>query len=996
MSVEPLRSAAVSDTAERLAAVIAVRAGSRVLIDLADLFDAFDEVEPGLATAPGKRERIAELIEELAAAGFAEPSRTRLDRSEMPPLPAFVRLMARPTQRVAPEAAGYPWRPELIFAAREGLSEREFGYLRAVQAFRREGGAERPIVPAPERSLELFGHEKILDEELRPSRLWGPGKLDYALLRARRPSTPLAHRVVGPGTWILVAENAATFDSLAAALPAMSPVGIVAWGGGGLFRSTVEGVADVAEITGRQIRGIRYFGDLDLEGLRIPIAASAVAERAGLPPVRPAVGLYARLLRAGHPDPAATVAPEVATELASWLGPSLAAGAAAVLEGGHRLAQEAVGAEWLRSDRLWATAAGFGPGHNGAPLATPTPVLPAVRSATPLAGGAALIRLDDAGIEHAPASDAEWTTWVSAGRTRNWLLEDPVLDWLHLFGERAGFVRDDDRPGYDERTDFRRFVLEQGIAFEAGMLRLLRERSKVAVIATDRGDARSLEKAEATVAAMRAGTPVIAQAVLRNPANETYGIADLLVRSDVLAAWFPEALSFEAASDGAPGIGQAGFHYRAIDIKFHTFEITADGHVGAGADQLAYACQVWLYNEALGRLQGFTSPASYLLGRSWQRGDERGEGCLDRLARVDHDRWLANREAILRDFVTLAVGWIRLLRADGATWAVLPEPSVPELYPHARNTEDAPWHAAKREIAERLEELTLLPAMNPGRRAAAHAAGIRRWSDPDASAVALGVTSEAFAARLDAVLAANRSPVATVVPDRIGFADPAWRVVPPVEFLVDFETVSNLADDMSALPALGGQPQIVQIGCGHLGAGGEWVFSQWTVDALMVAEEGRIVDAWIRHMRTVAEERFTTLSDARICHWSAAEPVNLDTAYNAARTRHPDAGWPTELPWFDLLERVIRAEPVAVTGAFNFALKSIAKAMHAAGWISSAWGDGPTDGLGAMIGFWSAARDAAEHGIPLSAHELVREIAAYNEADCRVMADVLAWLRVNR
>jgi len=59
-----------------------------------------------------------------------------------------------------------------------------------------------------------------------------------------------------------------------------------------------------------------------------------------------------------------------------------------------------------------------------------------------------------------------------------------------------------------------------------------------------------------------------------------------------------------------------------------------------------------------------------------------------------------------------SVDWIRRLRAAGAGWHVLPEPSVPELYPHARNADDAPWHSAKREIAEALHELTLLPAMN--------------------------------------------------------------------------------------------------------------------------------------------------------------------------------------------------------------------------------------------------------------------------------------------
>ena len=132
---------------------------------------------------------------------------------------------------------------------------------------------------------------------------------------------------------------------------------------------------------------------------------------------------------------------------------------------------------------------------------------------------------------------------------------------------------------------------------------------------------------------------------------------------------------------------------------------------------------------------------------------------------------------------------------------------------------------------------------------------------------------------------------------------------------------------------------------------------------------------------------------SRVNHWSPAEPVNLESAYNAARTRHPAAEWPADLPWFDLLERVIRAEPVTVTGAFNFGLKSIAKAMHAAGFIQTTWSDGPTDGLGAMIGTWSAARKSSGS---LSTHPLMVEIGRYNEIDCRVLSEVLAWLRANR
>jgi Uncharacterized protein conserved in bacteria C-term(DUF2220). len=359
-----------SETAERLAAALVERAGARITVGLADVFEALDTVQPGLATAPDKRERVGDLLAELASAGFLEPSRTRFDRSEAPALPAFVRLLVpRVTGRIAAAASAYAWRPELAWAGSEPLTEREFQHLKALQSFLRNSGATRPLVPAQERSLELFGHEKTLDLELRPSRLWTDGRLSFDLLRCRPAATPLPHRVTGPGSWLLVAENAATFDSLAATMPEDSPVGIVAWGGGGMFRSTVEWVRELPAITARrEVAAIRYFGDLDLEGLRIPMAASATAMRAGLPPVRPAVGLYARLLAVGRPEPATPLAPEVAAELAAWLGPSLAPAAEALLVSGYRLAQEAVGLDRLAEDQLWATASGLGPEPMGTPL----------------------------------------------------------------------------------------------------------------------------------------------------------------------------------------------------------------------------------------------------------------------------------------------------------------------------------------------------------------------------------------------------------------------------------------------------------------------------------------------------------------------------------------------------------------------------------------------------------------------------------------------------
>lgn len=713
---------------------------------------------------------------------------------------------------------------------------------------------------------------------------------------------------------------------------------------------------------------LRYHGDFDWPGLRI---ARLVIERVGARPWRFRASDY----RAAVGRSGAVLRPLVGDRAASPWDPALAA---AMAERGLAVFEEQT-IEALIDDLSTASR-----------LAIDPILVAGERAASmPSAAGAGP-------TVHEPTTSADWDTWISPTRTRAFALGDPLLDWLGRHGRERGFVPDDERDGFDPRTDFGAFVRAQGERFEAAVVALFETHDQIVRIATEPAHSRSRERLDATLAAMRAGVPIIAGAVLRDEPSRTYGVADLLVRSDVLARLFPDAIPDDDVAMGAPLIGAAHHHYRVVDIKFHTFEVRADGSAGEG-DSLPYLVQVWLYNRMLGRLQGYRPKSAYLLGRNWtaRGGDERGGGCLERLARVDEDRWLDSRDLSLKELALRGVDWIRRLRAGGAGWDVVPRPSVPELYPHLRNTEDAPWHAAKAEIGSALGELTVLPRMNSDRRALAHAAGIQRWDEPGLSAAQLGITTQDGVALCNAVLAANQSLVRTVLPGRVGRADPAWRTAARVEFFVDFETVNNLGDDFTRLPAMGGQALIFQIGCGWFG-NGAWQFAQWTAERLDPAFEGRIIEAWLATMGTVVADAGATLADARIIHWSPAEPVNLETAYNAARTRHAEAAWPIELPWFDFLSRVVRAEPVSVTGAFNFGLKSIAKAMRAAGLIETTWGDGPTDGLGAMVGAWWCDGEARRTGVPMTELELMREIGAYNEVDCRVMAEVVGWLRAYR
>ena len=180
---------------------------------------------------------------------------------------------------------------------------------------------------------------------------------------------------------------------------------------------------------------------------------------------------------------------------------------------------------------------------------------------------------------------------------------------------------------------------------------------------------------------------------------------------------------------------------------------------------------------------------------------------------------------------------------------------------------------------------------------------------------------------------------------------------------------------------------ISMIGCGHV-EDGAWQFRCFVAERLDAASEARIVEAWLDHMDELGR-RFR-VEHPRIFHWADAERA----WYESAREHHPDEGW-RDLNLFDLLKRVFRVQPVFVCGARDLGLKTVAKALHARGLIETSWGDSKVDGQGAMVGAWRCDAEARRKGIRLADTELMAEIQEYNEVDCRVMQEILDYLRAH-
>ena len=631
----------------------------------------------------------------------------------------------------------------------------------------------------------------------------------------------------------------------------------------------------------------------------------------------------------------------------------------------------------------------------------------------------ALTHRNDGSKVATPVAHEDWRQWVSAGRTRNWMLNDPLTDWLQLYGKSRDYIPKQELAGYAKELDFVEYIFEKGREFEAGILRLLQEQYEVTTIAHDHEEVRRLDKAEETFALMRQGAPIIYQAVLWDAQNLNYGSPDFLVRSDVLRQLFPESISAQEAAASAPDLGDNAWHYRVVDTKFTTLHLNASGTQLANEGSApAYKAQLYIYNRMLGRLQGFEPLESYLLGRGWQRKQRsviyRGSNAMERLGPVPQNGTTTNQVPIA-DAAEEALSWMRRVRTEGQDWQLLPEPSAPELYPNMGGADDdmmlatSPaevepgdeedgsanhWENVKRWLAGELKELTQLWQVGVNKRRDAHSAGIYRWDDPGLTPAKVGITGPKQGAVLQELLAVNKGAGPPVLPLRIGATRGEWHAVPGVEFYVDFEYCSDLNDDFSKLPEKGGQPLIFMIGCGHVERE-EWQFKSLVANDLSEMEELRIIQEWVDHMCAIRDRLDSANGKPRIFHWAHAEPTTLQNAHNSAWNRHNQPGdWP-DLDWYDFLQKVMRQEPVVVRGTLGFGLKAVANAMNSQGFIETDWADSPVDGLGAMVGAWRCDEKARRRGVPMTSLPLMDEIARYNEVDCKVMMEIIRYLRAN-
>ena len=267
-------------------------------VGLPELRAAYLRAHPEALDVPDLRRRLLEALQALEREGMVELPRQGWDRSGSPGLPrtAKLRFVAGPGDVARP----YAWLPALAFAGDERHPVRRAD-LQAINTFllavRDRGFCS---VPTRERSLQVFGDEKRLDQLRKGRSSLFEGRVSLDDLKCYPVAPPLPYETPekpAPGKAILVLENYHSFDSFRRWNRKTALYAAVAYGAGNAFRQGARNLDDVVERIDAD--GAVYVGDLDPAGVEILIGVNTRRKEEGRAALRPHRGLYRWLLDHG-------------------------------------------------------------------------------------------------------------------------------------------------------------------------------------------------------------------------------------------------------------------------------------------------------------------------------------------------------------------------------------------------------------------------------------------------------------------------------------------------------------------------------------------------------------------------------------------------------------------------------------------------------------------------------------------------------------------------
>jgi hypothetical protein len=591
---------------------------------------------------------------------------------------------------------------------------------------------------------------------------------------------------------------------------------------------------------------------------------------------------------------------------------------------------------------------------------------------------------------------------IAASSVRNYMLNDPILDYLKFKHDKPNYLNVGNIKYNNDK--FTEYIMKSGEDFETELYNIIKKKFKKKIIKiAEYYESKSIDKYNETINSMKKGIPIIYQAVLHNKNNDTFGLPDLLVRSDYINKLLGyKVINNDEANLASPKLNTK-FHYKVIDIKHSTINLRSDGiHILNSESIPAYKGQLYIYTSALNNILGININKAFIWGKKYDYYSKGKKieitNFLNKLGVIDYD----NVDIEYVTFTNNAIEWQKTLKKDYSKWSILPKPSCNELYPNMKNEKDGNYKKIKNDIGNEIYEITNIWNCGVKKRQIAHYNNIFRWDDPLCTAEKLGFGKTKIASTIDKILDINRQYIDIIRPTKVLYDRENWNNSDNniLEFYLDFETLnSNFGSIIkNGIISYDNNQFIFMIGVGY-NLNNIWKFKTFVMDKKTNYNEILMFDKFYAYINYLL--KFYNKKIAKFYHWSYAEI----SAYNKFKDRcnlylkEKDLIISNKINYIDKilnnnyifydLNKVFISEPITIKGALNFSIKTIAKALFNCDLIKSFWNiNSPcSNGLYAMI-LANKLYDNNNKEKCIINDPIMKEIIYYNEIDCKVLMEI--------
>lgn len=567
----------------------------------------------------------------------------------------------------------------------------------------------------------------------------------------------------------------------------------------------------------------------------------------------------------------------------------------------------------------------------------------------------------------------DWKTMVSASSIRNYMLNDPCIDYYKEYNIHSTDMKPNKNNIIKKEFDLHtQYILNNGIMFEKEMISMIQKNHTVVKVA-EHYDSRNDCKFKETILLMKQGVPIIYQGVLHNMIDMTYGLPDILVRSDYLNTLMGyNVIDSNEMKLGSPKLG-VDWHYKVIDIKHSTIPLNNDMITVSNTNSMMpYKGQIYIYTMALNHILGTTMQTGFIWGKKYESSSQTDNNYINKLGVVCFDENLSNK-------VLDACNWIRDLRTNGMKWKLLPRPHRWELYPNMKNHMDSPFTDVKKEFSKLYHEITSIWNCSFEHRMLAHNKGIYGYDDKRFTSTLINLNDTKIGDTVDKILEINRNNKETkdyIKPSYISYDRNKWfyKDNNTLEGFLDYETVTS---DNNMF--------IFMIGFGYINKTNEFSYKTFIMKDLTIESEYNMFKEYFDFVSNLLNEY--NMKCVRLYHWSSAEV----SCFEKFKSKHPNEKFNESYYTFYDLCKVFLNEPIVIKGAMNYSLKSVSKALYNNNMINTIW---PTDsicsnGLNAMI----LALNLYNNNENINDNNIMKEIINYNMIDCKTMYEILLVLK---